>query len=95
MELAAAQLAQRTIRSPIDGVVVERYMSPGEFVDQKPVLRIAAIDPLRVDVLVPAAAFGQVQLGATGTVVPELLNRSEHQAVVKTVDRVIKNVTGE
>ena len=89
VELAAAQLAQRTIRSPIDGVVVERYMSPGEFVDQKPVLRIAAIDPLRVDVLVPAAAFGQVQLGATGTVVPELLNRSEHQAVVKTVDRVI------
>ena len=61
------------IRAPIAGVVVERFMSPGEFVDQKPVLRLAAIDPLRVDVLVPAVAFGQVEPGMKGQVVPELL----------------------
>ena len=36
VELAAAQLEQRTIRAPIAGVVVERFMSPGEYVDQKP-----------------------------------------------------------
>ena len=89
VELAAAQLGQRTIRAPIDGVVIERFASPGELVDQKPMLRIAAIDPLRVDVLVPAAAFGRIQLGMTGSVVPELLNRSAHVATVKTVDRVI------
>ena len=89
VDLAAAQLEQRTIRAPISGVVVERFMSPGEFVDQKPMLRIAAIDPLRVDVLVPAAAFGQVSVGMKGSVVPEILNRSTHQATVKTVDRVI------
>ena len=89
VELASAQLEQRTIRAPIAGVVVERFMSPGEYVDQKPVLRLAAIDPLRVDVLVPAAAFGQVDIGMSGRVVPELFNRSEYVAVVKTVDRVI------
>jgi multidrug efflux pump subunit AcrA (membrane-fusion protein) len=87
--LAAAQLAQRTVRAPISGVVVERFMSPGEYVDQKPILRIAAIDPLRVDVLVPAAAFGQVAPGMKGVVTPELLSRSRHTAEVKTVDRVI------
>lgn len=89
VDLAAAQLEQRTIRAPIAGVVVERFMSPGEFVDQKPMLRIAAIDPLRIDVLVPAAAFGQVSVGMKGKVVPEILQRGVHAATVKTVDRVI------
>ena len=89
VDLAAAQLSMRTIVSPLDGVVIERFVSNGEYVDQKPLLRIAAIDPLRVDTLVPAAAFGQVQIGAFGTVIPELFNRSEHKAVVKSVDRVI------
>jgi RND family efflux transporter MFP subunit len=89
VDLAQAQLAQRTVRSPISGVVVERLSSPGEFVEQKPVLRIATIDPLRVDVLVPAAAFGQVEVGRTATVAPELFNRSSHTATVKTVDRLI------
>ncbi len=89
LALAAAQLAQRTVRSPIDGVVVDRFLAPGEFVEQKPLLRIASVDPLRVDVLVPASAFGRVHIGAKATVVPELFNRSEHVAVVKTVDRVI------
>jgi RND family efflux transporter MFP subunit len=93
VELAAAQLAQRSINAPIAGVVVERFMSPGEFVDQKPILRIAAIDPLRVDVLVPAVAFGQVEVGMKGSVMPELLNKKEHIAVVKTVDRVIDAAT--
>lgn len=93
VELAAAQLAQRSINAPIGGVVVERFMSPGEFVDQKPILRIAAIDPLRVDVLVPAVAFGQVEVGMKGAVMPELLNKKEHIAVVKTVDRVIDAAT--
>lgn len=93
VELAAAQLAQRSISAPIAGVVVERFMSPGEFVDQKPILRIAAIDPLRVDVLVPAVAFGQVEVGMKGAVMPELLNKKEHIAVVKMVDRVIDAAT--
>ncbi len=88
-DLAAAQLAQRTVRAPISGVVLERLMSPGEFVDQKPMLRLAAIDPLRVDVLVPASAFGTVDVGMVAAVVPELLNRKAHTATVKTVDRVI------
>ena len=89
VDLAQAQLALRTIRSPLSGVVVERLAAPGEFVEQKPVLRIATIDPLRVDVLVPAAAFGQVAVGQTAAVVPELFNRASVVATVKTVDRLI------
>ena len=89
VEVAEAQLDLRTIRAPISGVVVERYLSSGEHVDEKPILRIASVDPLRVDVLVPAVAFGQVEPGQKATVVPELLNRDERIAIVKGVDRVI------
>jgi multidrug efflux pump subunit AcrA (membrane-fusion protein) len=84
-----AQLEQRTVRAPIDGIVVDRYMAPGEYIEQKPLLRLASIDPLRVDVLVPAAAFGTIRVGDAGAVVPELLDRQPHAAVVTTVDRVI------
>lgn len=89
LQLAQAQLALRTIRSPISGVVVDRYLSVGEYVEQKPVLRVATIDPLRVDVLVPATAFGRVRVGMTGRVMPELAHLGAHEAVVKSVDRVI------
>lgn len=90
LELANAQLAQRTIRAPIAGVVMDRFVSVGEFVEQKPLLRVASIDPLRVDVLVPATAFGQVSLGQKGRVVPELAgHQGAREAVVKSVDRVI------
>jgi RND family efflux transporter MFP subunit len=89
LELAIAQLEQRTIRAPIAGVVVERFMSTGEYVEQKPVLRLASVDPLRVDVLVPAAAFGQVTPGMKGMVTPEIFSKNTYAAAVKTVDRVI------
>ena len=42
----AAQLSMRTIRSPIEGVVVQRYLSPGEFAQAQPILRLAQLDPL-------------------------------------------------
>ena len=58
--VAEAQLSQRVIRSPIDGVIAERFMSAGERVDEKPLMRIARIDPLRVQLVVPTTMYGQV-----------------------------------
>ena len=52
LERAKAMLNQRTIKSPISGIVVERYISPGEFVASQPLLRVAQMDPLRVEVIV-------------------------------------------
>ncbi len=87
--LAGAQLEQRVIRSPIDGVVVERYLNSGERIEVKPVLRVATIDPLRVEVVVPAALYGQIQPGADGTVRPDLPHIGTLAAKVTLVDRVI------
>jgi len=49
-----------TIRSPVDGVVVERYMSPGDHIagiKDQPVVNLAQIDPLNVEVILPAEQF--------------------------------------
>jgi RND family efflux transporter MFP subunit len=88
-ELAQAQLGQRTIRSPIAGVVVERYLSAGERVEEKPIFRIATVNPLRVEVVLPAAAYATVRQGMSVTVVPEFPGAGPRKARVTLVDRVI------
>jgi RND family efflux transporter MFP subunit len=88
-ELASAQLSQRTIRSPIDGVVAERYLAPGERVEDKPLVRVAKVDPLRVQVVVPTAFFGKIQPGSTAKVMPELPDTRPVVARVTLVDKVI------
>jgi RND family efflux transporter MFP subunit len=87
-------LRRRTIRSPIDGVVLERLMSPGELVDDEPILRIAQIDPLRVEVILPAARFGTIKPGTRATIIPEFPGEAVHVASVGIVDRVIDAASG-
>ena len=77
------------VKSPISGVVVERFVSPGEYVDGQPLLRVAQIDPLRVEVIVPAQMFGRIIPGLTATIVPELPEYGEQIATVTIVDKLI------
>ncbi len=88
-DVAAAQLSQRTIRSPIDGVVAERYLSAGERVDDKPLLRIAKVNPLRVQLVVPIALYGQMQIGSLASVLPDLPGAKTRSARVTLVDKVV------
>ena len=84
-------LRLRTITSPLDGVVVERRLAPGELVraDQAVALKLAQLDPLNVEVIVPARMFGRIKVGMKGTVslAPFLPGRYEADVVV--VDRLI------
>jgi RND family efflux transporter MFP subunit len=89
LELAEAQLGLRTIRSPVTGVVVDRYMFGGERVEEKPIVRVATVDPLRVEMVVPAALYGTIATGAKLTVTPELPSATPRQAKVTLVDSVI------
>ena len=72
LALAQAQLAQRTIRSPLSGVVVEKYLSEGERVEEKAVVKVATIDPLKVEVIVPASYFSRIKQGMSATVKPDV-----------------------
>ncbi|MFN0315781.1 MAG: efflux RND transporter periplasmic adaptor subunit [Burkholderiales bacterium] len=89
LELAQAQLARRTIRSPITGVVIERFLSAGERVEQKPLMRIAAIDPLYVEVFVSASHYNSIQVGGNAIVRPEIAGFEDRSGKVILVDRVI------
>jgi RND family efflux transporter MFP subunit len=93
-EQALALLKRRTIRSPLSGIVVQRMMSPGERVEDRPILKIAQIDPLRVEVILPSAMFGSVELGMRAAVVPEFPGDTVHVASVSIVDRVIDAASG-
>lgn len=88
-DVAEAQLEQRTLRSPFEGVVAERYMNPGERAEERPLLRIAVIDPLRVELMVPVAQFGSFAPGDAVVVQPELPDAPPVTARVRQVDRLM------
>jgi RND family efflux transporter MFP subunit len=96
LELKRAQafLNQRSVKSPITGVVVERFKSPGEFVEDEPILRIAQLDPLSIEVILPASMFGTIATGQLASISPEAPKNGEYQAEVTIVDRVIDASSG-
>ena len=78
-----------TIYSPVNGVVVERYLSPGEYIENQSVLKLAQIDPLNVEVILPVTLFPSIKIGMKAKVVPEAPIGGQYTAEVKIVDRVI------
>ena len=88
-QLSAVQLGQRDVRSPFDGVVIERYRTEGERIEREPLVRVARVDPLRVEAIVPAAQFGSILAGQGALVKTDLPNFGALNAKVVLVDRVI------
>jgi cobalt-zinc-cadmium efflux system membrane fusion protein len=75
MELGDAQIAELrktkrivptvTLYSPIDGTVVRRHTSPGERIDAAaPLFTIAELDPLWVELQVPATRLRNLRVGS-------------------------------
>jgi RND family efflux transporter MFP subunit len=96
VQRAAEVLNLRTIRSPVTGVVVDRYLKAGEMATttiKDPILKVAEIDPLNVEVVLPANLYGSVQQGDSAEVSPETPPQ-KFVARVKVVDRVINAASG-
>ncbi len=91
----AEVLKQRTILSPIDGVVVERTLGPGEYAyDQSHLMTIAEIDPLNVEVYAPLSEFGHIRTGMPAEIVPEDPIGGKYDAAVTVVDQVFDAASG-
>jgi len=93
---ATEALNLRTIRSPIAGVVVERNMKTGELAStnvKEPIMRLAEIDPLNVEVILPASLYGAVKIGDHADVMPET-PKGTFDARVVVVDKVINAASG-
>lgn len=88
----------RTLRSPFDGVVVDQTAYPGEVVEpggnRKAILKLAQLDPLKVQVVFPKDAFGKVAPGAIVDVYPEVPTNAHYTAKVKAIDRLIDAASG-
>jgi len=96
VQRANEALGLRTIRSPITGVVVERNMKSGELATtnvKDPIMRLAELDPLNVEVILPATLYGTVRFGDVAEVSPET-PRGTYLARVAVVDKVINAASG-
>jgi RND family efflux transporter MFP subunit len=91
----AAEVVNRMIiKSPINGVVVERLLSPGEYIENQAILKLAQIDPLYVEVIMPVKMLGSVKVGMKGIVKPESPVGGLYTAKVIVVDRVVDAASG-
>jgi multidrug efflux pump subunit AcrA (membrane-fusion protein) len=94
LQRTSTEIALRTIRSPINGVVVERFMSQGEFSKQDKILKLAQIDPLYVEVFAPVSMLGKVSVGQSAQVKPESPVGGSYMAKITVVDRVVDAASG-
>ena len=103
-ELAAREYKQavdvlnrRSLRSPFNGVVVDRMLNRGDLAEagtgRKAIMKLAQVEPLRVEVVLPVAAFRKVRVGSTAEVVPEGLG-GRYPAKVTVVDSVFDSASG-
>ncbi|MBJ3761998.1 efflux RND transporter periplasmic adaptor subunit [Maribius pontilimi] len=89
LQRASAQLDQRVIRSPIDGIVVTRHLYSGEYLAAEDrVFTISQIDPLHVEAFLPVSVFRAVSPGAVLEVRPDAPVDGVMNAEVELVDRI-------
>lgn len=90
-------LAQRSIRSPVNGVVVDVMLRPGELMSsnqKNPIMKIVEVDPLNVELVLPVSQFGRVKVGQVAEVLPEEPVGGKHHARVEIVDAVVDAASG-
>ncbi len=91
---ATEKLKLRTIASPVDGVVVKRKLSPGEYVGEGSIMTIARVDPINVEIVVPVAMYRKIRTGMLAEVRPEAPAGGIYRGKVVVVDEVIDAASG-
>lgn len=94
LQRAEAELALRSLTSPIDGIVVERYVHPGESVNDKPLLKLAQVNPLRIEILADSGLFGLIKVGDEAEIIIEGPTETSHFARVSLVDGLVDGASG-
>ena len=83
---SAATLDLKLLKSPIDGVVTDIKLSPGEYIyETTAIMTLAQLDPLSVDLVLPAERFRAVKVGMIGDV---HLNPPMDQTLPARVDAI-------
>jgi len=90
-------LHERTLHSPFNGVVMDRMQNPGDLAEvgstgSKAILKLAKVNPLRVEVVLPVALYGKLHVGDSGEVMPESLG-GRYSAKITVVDSVLDSAS--
>lgn len=91
---AKAKLAHKTIRAPFSGVITEQFKVIGEYIDDEAVVRLAQLDPLHVEVIVPVAYQGDIKAGMQAKVCSDVESGNGFTAIVSQVDKVMDARSG-
>ena len=95
LDRAINDLERRSILAPFDGVVMEKLLNVGEFSDgNTKVLRVARMDPLRVEAKLPAALYGVLAVGVHAEVYPSEAVGGTYTAQVSDIDTVLDSRDG-
>jgi RND family efflux transporter MFP subunit len=94
LEMERRQLELRTIRSPIDGIVVDRYAMVGESVEGRSIMKLAMVNPLKVEMIAPTEYFGLISRGMRADIYPEKPANQVFKATVTVVDKLIDPASG-
>lgn len=91
-------LRQRTLLSPFEGIVTEVLQRAGELAQTgetaRPILKMAQVHPLRVEVVLPVGLYGSIRAGSSATVVAEAPTKGQYTAMVQIVDKVVDSASG-
>ena len=97
LELAKleATLERRTLRAPAEGVVTSVELHAGEYADPtNPIATVTEIDPLTVDVYLPARAYPLIAMGMTAAITPQEPPGPPRDGLVITKDPQIDAASG-
>ncbi|MGO8739253.1 efflux RND transporter periplasmic adaptor subunit [Rhodoblastus sp.] len=90
-----ATLERRILRAPANGVITAVELHVGEYADPSTaVATLTEIDPLRVDVYLPASAYSLVAVGGKAMITPRDPASAPRQAEIITKDPQIDASSG-
>jgi len=91
---AKAILAEHAINAPFSGIVMDKFKAEGEFIDSEPVIRLAQLNPLHVEIIVPVSQRGKIKKGMKARVCETTEFGSNWVATVTQVDKIMDVASG-
>lgn len=90
-----ATLERRILRAPAEGVITSVDLHAGEYADPtNAIATVTEIDPLTVDVYLPARAYPLISMGMTAAITPQEPLGGPREALVITKDPQIDAASG-
>jgi len=94
-ELAELELNYTEIRAPIDGVVTERLIKPGNTIEVgTPAFQITSLEPLISYLHVPEREYGRMQAGLSAEITVDALPEARFTGTVARTSPVVDPTTG-